>query len=235
MLKIFQKGFNFSQDGPGNRLVYHLAGCNFACRWCSNPEGMQLAECSYRTYTLDEIVAECISCRPMFFDGGGVTLTGGEPTLQMDAVIELFARLREQGISTAIETNGSSPRLRELLPLVDHLMMDVKHYDPAVHVEWTGVRNDVTLENFEYLARSGREATIRIPIINGFNNDPSGFAAYFSKFATDKLRFELLPYHEYGKEKWKHPYLVQDGFISADDQRAFRQIFEAHGLCLVTS
>ena len=80
-----------------------------------------------------------------------------------------------------------------------------------------------------------KSRSFRIPIINGFNNDPSGFAAYFSKFATDKLRFELLPYHEYGKEKWKHPYLVQDGFISADDQRAFRQIFEAHGLCLVTS
>jgi len=74
-LHIFQRGFNFSQDGPGNRLVYHLQGCNLHCPWCSNPEGMTF--CGGTVCSVEDIVAEVLRSRPMFFDGGGVTLTGG--------------------------------------------------------------------------------------------------------------------------------------------------------------
>ena len=124
-MKIFQKGFNYSQDGDGNRLVYHMQGCNLKCPWCANPEGMQCKgtivsdpewilesicphgaisgtkvdrticvgcknhECitehdtkgmylSYQNYTVDEIVEEVLNNEMMFYDGGGVTFTGGE-------------------------------------------------------------------------------------------------------------------------------------------------------------
>ena len=70
-MKVFGKGFNYSQDGPGNRLVYHLSGCNMKCIWCSNPEGMDLK--AGKDYTTDEIVKECIRSKLMFFSGGGVT------------------------------------------------------------------------------------------------------------------------------------------------------------------
>lgn len=79
-LHIFQRGFNFSQDGPGNRLVYHLQGCNLHCPWCSNPEGMTF--CGGAVCSVEDIVAEVLRSRPMFFDGGGVTLTGGEAAMQ---------------------------------------------------------------------------------------------------------------------------------------------------------
>ena len=84
---IFQKGFNFSQDGPGNRLVYHLQGCNMRCIWCSNPEGMESGK--GKSYTGEELTRECVRSRMMFFGGGGVTFTGGEATLQHEELKEL--------------------------------------------------------------------------------------------------------------------------------------------------
>ncbi|MBO4733445.1 MAG: radical SAM protein, partial [Clostridia bacterium] len=93
-MKIYHKGFNFSQDGPGNRLVYHLQGCNLRCMWCSNPESMPANAEGAKDYTTKEIVSEALSCRPMFFSGGGVTFTGGEPTFQFDALAEALAALK---------------------------------------------------------------------------------------------------------------------------------------------
>ena len=101
-LHIFQKGFNYSQDGPGNRLVYHLKGCNLRCPWCSNPEGMDVNRAVGYSASVDEVLKEVLRSAPMFFEGGGVTFTGGECTLQIDALMELFALLKKEGISTAI-------------------------------------------------------------------------------------------------------------------------------------
>ena len=102
----FQKGFNYSQDGPGNRLVYHLSGCNMFCPWCSNPEGLKRTDYSQK-HTINEIFNEILSCRTMFFDGGGVTFTGGEVSLQAEAVLTLFKMLKKENITTCIETNAS--------------------------------------------------------------------------------------------------------------------------------
>ena len=122
-MRIFGKGFNFGQDGPGNRLVYHLQGCNMRCPWCSNSEGMSFTGGTERS--VDEIVRECARSRAMFFSGGGVTFTGGEATLWGDELILLLTRLQELGIHTAIETNGTSPRLGEIAEHVDYLIMDI--------------------------------------------------------------------------------------------------------------
>jgi pyruvate formate lyase activating enzyme len=121
--RIFQRGWNFSQDGPGNRLVYHLQGCNLRCPWCCNPEGLsrtgtllsgrsRAARPNCRAYSLEELVREAGSARALFHSGGGVTLSGGEPTLQFDFVRDFFRRLRRMKINTALETNGTHRRLR---------------------------------------------------------------------------------------------------------------------------
>ncbi len=228
-MRIFGKGFNFSQDGPGNRLVYHLSGCNMSCIWCSNPDGMSAT--AGKEIDEENIIDECISCKPMFFSGGGVTFTGGEATLQADKLIFVLSALKNNGIHTAIETNGTSPLLPKISELVDYLIMDFKHYDSDALKTYTGLGNQTIKANFEYFCKIGRQLHIRIPVINGINADkPENFAEYFSSFDTKNVVFEFLPYHEYGKEKWQSEYKIKDGFVSPENIKKFHLVFKEYGL-----
>lgn len=203
-LRIFQKGFNYSQDGPGNRLVYHLQGCNLRCPWCANPEGLSVQ--GGTGYPVEALVQEALRSRAMFFDGGGVTLTGGEATLQFDAAKELLTRLHAEGVSACMETNGCSPRLPELFGLLDTLIMDVKHHDPAVHRAVTGASCAQTFQNIRAALENGQKLALRIPVIGGFNasaEDAEGFARRLTELGVPgRATVELLPYHEYGKSKY---------------------------------
>ena len=140
-MKIFQKGFNFAQDGPGNRLVYHVEGCNMHCLWCSNPEGMKQRK-NDADISADELIREAVSCKKMFFGGGGVTFTGGETTLDFAGLKAVLQGLKANGINTAIETNATSPQLKELLQYIDYLIMDFKHYDDDMLKKYTGMGTD---------------------------------------------------------------------------------------------
>lgn len=233
-MRIFGKGFNFSQDGPGNRLVYHLSGCNMHCIWCSNPEGMCMD--AGKEYSVDEILEECISARMMFFSGGGVTFTGGEATLQAEELIDLLKKLREAGIHTALETNGTTDSLREIEPFVDYLIMDFKHFDGEVLKRYTGISNEMTKQNYIRHCESGRQQHIRIPLVNEINAyEPDAYASWLAGYRTENTVFEFLTYHEYGKEKWTEEYLVKDGFVSDETVDEFRKTFEKHGLKVVTT
>lgn len=203
-ISIFQKGFNFSQDGPGNRLVYHLQGCNLHCPWCSNPEGLAME--GGTSYDVAQLVEEVKRSRAMFFDGGGVTLTGGEVCMQIDPVKEFLFRLKQEGIHTCIETNGISLRLPELFPLLDLLIMDIKHYDEAFHKKITGASCGNTFRNIAAALDYGLPLALRIPVIGGFNaaaSDAEGFVNKLTALGVPgKATVELLPYHEYGKDKY---------------------------------
>lgn len=285
-IRIFQKGFNYSQDGPGNRLVYHFQGCNMHCLWCSNPEGLSLAgtlvvnpewlldsccphgaiqdqalnrrlcaacssmECitvrknkgirlSCADYEVDEIVEEVMGSEPLFYDGGGITLTGGEVTLQFDAVEVLLKKLKNAGIHTAIETNGSHPKLESLFPLVDLLIMDLKHHDNAVHQAVTRISNDVIMENFARAFALHKNVLVRIPVIKGINdseNDIDGFAKFFKQHPTENARFEFLAYHEYGKAKWLQcgrPYQMTDAFVDLTILSLYKKTFDENCLTVI--
>ena len=229
-MKIVQKGFNYSQDGPGNRLVYHLQGCNFRCKWCSNPETMPMENPKAKDYSVDELVREIDRSKMMFFDGGGVTFTGGECTLQADELIELLKKLKEMNISTAIETNGSSPRFFEIAELVDYLIVDFKHFDGEAHRKWIGTGNTQVVKNIEQLLDSGREAHLRIPLIRGVNDDIDGFCRFFSEKNTANIDIEILPYHEFGKDKWTEEYEITDGFVSDETVREFNRRLNEIGI-----
>ena len=233
-MKIFFKGFNYSQDGPGNRLVYHLQGCNMRCPWCSNPEGMEIG--GGNELSVDQILSECERSRAMFFSGGGVTFTGGEATVQWRELTEVLERLRMAGIHTAIETNGASAHLMEIQEHVDYLIMDFKHFDADSFAKFTGVKIDMLRQNFESLCASGRQLHIRIPLINGVNADsPEGFAKYFSQFDTSGAVFEFLAYHEYGKKKWTTEYKIENGFVSREQIDRFKKVFSDHKLKTVNT
>lgn len=232
-MKILQKGFNYSQDGPGNRLVYHTQGCNFRCKWCSNPESMAQSNPADREMSPEDILDEAMRSRMMFFDSGGVTFTGGEPTLQFDQLKQTLKLLKENGINTAIENNGSHPRLNELSPLIDHLIIDLKHFDPEEHKKWTGVRNDKTIENIMTLIKTRSQIHIRIPLINHVNTDPAGFVKLFDGVDISRATFEVLAYHEYGKDKWTSPYEITDGFVPKETFEYFTAELKKNGFNLI--
>ncbi len=232
-MNILQKGFNFSQDGPGNRLVYHLQGCNFRCKWCSNPESMKSDYENSKNYSVDEIVNEAIRSKMMFFDGGGVTFTGGEPTMQFSQLSQALNELKSNGIHTAIETNGSHPNLVELSENIDYLIMDIKHPNDSVHKKYTAHSNEVTIRNLEELCKIGRQLHIRIPLINNVNTDVSEFIRLFSSLDMSNAVVEILPYHEYGKCKWVEDYEIVDGFVSDEVLHEFTQALISNGIKIV--
>ena len=233
-MRIFNKGFNFGQDGPGNRLVYHLQGCNMRCIWCSNPEGMTMN--GGKEYTVQELFDECRRSRMLFFSGGGVTFTGGEATMQYEELFELLRLLKSENIHTCIETNGTHIKLSELLEYIDYLIMDFKHFDSEILKKYTGVGNENTKNNFEENCQSGRQQHIRIPLINGINTtNPKDFAEYFSAFDTQNTVFEFLTYHEYGKEKWTKEYKIKEGFVSQETLNNFKDVFMNYNLKLITT
>ena len=235
-IRIFQKGFNFSQDGPGNRLVYHLRGCNMRCPWCANPEGLSPEGAAVDVETLMD---EVLRSRSMFFEGGGVTFTGGEPTLQFDALEYMLKSLHRQGVDTAIETNASHPRLPELFGCVDHLIMDLKHPDALRHQEITGVRQELVLDNLRRACAEHPDVLIHIPLVNGYNasfDELTAMAELLVSLRGENVRFEPLWYHEYGKVKWAQlglPYPVSNGFLTDEQKNAFLDALHTRGLCTI--
>lgn len=234
-MRILHKGFNYSQDGPGNRLVYHLQGCNFACKWCSNADSIPLENPKAKDYLIEEIYDEIIRSRMMFFDSGGVTFTGGEVCIQSDELIFLFRMLRDSGINTAVETNCSLDSIREIAEYTDYLIADFKHYDDEEHKKWIGKSNEQVKKNIEYFLSSGRQIHIRIPVICGVNDNPEGFVDYFKKLNTSNAAFEFLAYHEYGKDKWNGKYQIENGFVSSETIKAFKNAFENNGMKTVST
>lgn len=233
-MRIFGKGFNFSQDGPGNRLVYHLSGCNMRCIWCSNPECFNFEAGKF--YSSDEIVDECLRSTPMFFSGGGVTFTGGEATLQLDELFTILQKLKNSGIHTCIETNGTCERMSDILELIDYLIMDFKHYDSELLKKYTNIGNETVKKNYENICKQKRQLHIRIPLINEFNTQcPERFAEYFANYNTENTAFEFLPYHEYGKDKWTTEYKVKNGFISNEILETFISTFKRYNLKIVNT
>lgn len=232
---VLQKGFNYSQDGPGNRLVYHLQGCNFRCKWCSNPESMPMENPKAKETSVDELVHEVDRSRMMFFDGGGVTFTGGECTLQCDELIEALKKIKKLGVNTAIETNGSNPRLVEIAKWVDYLIMDFKHYDSNIHKKWIGMGNESVKKNLADLIEAGKYVHIRIPLIHRVNDDFEGFCEFFKGISVENIDVEILPYHEYGKDKWTEEYEIIDGFVSDTTVNAFIKKLTSMGIKTVRS
>ncbi|MBQ7549287.1 MAG: radical SAM protein [Clostridia bacterium] len=227
-MKILQKGFNYSQDGPGNRLVYHLQGCNFKCKWCSNADSIPAENPKAKDVDIRDLADEVLRSRMMFFDGGGVTFTGGEATLQADELTELLRLLRAEGIDTCIETNGSSPRLIEIAELTDHLIVDFKLADERSHMYWCGASNRTVKANIRALISSGRRILVRIPLIHGVNDaSPEAFAEFFSGLDTSGVEFEFLAYHEYGKGKWRGRYEISDGFLPPGTKERFENTFRS--------
>ena len=205
-------------DGPGIRTIVFLKGCRMRCAWCCNPESQNYEIESLteggrektvgRDVTVDEILPELLSDMTYYNrSGGGITISGGEVLCQAKFAAELLRACKENGLHTAIESAGSMPyeNIEALLPYLDLYLLDIKHMDSEKHREYTGVGNELILENARRIAESGVEVIIRTPVIPTFNDTAEEIRA-ISKFAASLpsvREHHLLPYHRLGSDKYK--------------------------------
>ncbi len=204
-------------DGPGIRTIVFFKGCFLRCAWCCNPESQRReietmiengkTKTVGRDVTVDELMAEILADMPYYRrSGGGVTLSGGEMLCQAEFAKELLIACREAGLNTAVETTSLAafPLISELLPYIDHYLMDIKHVDPKKHKEFTGADNTLILENARRIASTGANLVIRTPVIPGFNDTADEIRA-ISRFAASLpgvKEHHLLPYHRLGQDKY---------------------------------
>lgn len=243
-LYIFQKGFNYSQDGPGNRLVYHLSGCNLRCPWCSNPEGLTTTDKTQKI-PIEDVVKEALSAQMIFIDGGGVTFTGGEATCQKDALLNIIKQLQGNNINTCIETNASLTGCEEIFEAVDFMIADFKTPSPEKAEDILGADLDTIKENLLFRAQTGKPLLVRIPLIHYFNcgeENARDFGEFFSELQkagkNENVSFEILTYHEFGKEKYDRlgmDYTVTDGFTTPEDVRILAEEIRNRNLKLINT
>lgn len=152
------------------------------------------------------VLEQAVQYKPLFAADGGVTFGGGEPTLQQPELLETLAMLRNNGISTAIETNATSGNFDSLLNAVDWLICDLKCVSSEKHAAWTGIGNDVILRNIRTAAAKRQQLVVRIPFVAGFNDDAAelkSMADYLSGLASDGLWIEIMRMHHIGKCKYE--------------------------------
>ena len=205
-------------DGPGIRSIVFFKGCFMRCAWCCNPESQ-----SYEIQTMQEngkekvvgqdvtvgkILPELLSDMPYYRrSGGGITLSGGEILGQVEFARDLLCACKENGLHTAVESTANAPyeNIQEILPYLDLYLLDIKHMDSAKHKEYTGVGNELILENAKKLAQSGVELIIRTPVVPTFNDTAQEIKA-IAKFAASLpsvKEHHLLPYHRLGQDKYQ--------------------------------
>lgn len=206
-----------THDGSGIRTLVFLKGCPLRCRWCCNPES-QLYEIQQMTLggntktvgrdvTVEEVLKEVLRDR-MYYrrSGGGVTLSGGESLTQPDFAVALLTACQENGVHTAIETTGfAAPEtIERYLPVLDCVLMDIKHMDSQKHQEFTTRPNDRILQNARLIAKKAKRLIIRVPVIPTFNDTESeiGAIAAFAASLPNVREIHLLPYHRMGMDKY---------------------------------
>jgi pyruvate formate lyase activating enzyme len=176
---------------------------------------------------------------PFYEDGGGMTLTGGEATMQPDMAEALLRLAKADYISTAIETCGHTrwTVFERLVPFLDDILYDLKHIDSQLHQTHTGLDNGLILSNLRRLAASGAPVTVRIPLIPGFNatfKTISAMADFVASLGGSVKRVDVLPYHTLGKSKYaalgrNYPWREHER-LSADEIEALAAVVRERGL-----
>jgi len=240
-------------DGDGIRTCVFFKGCPLYCKWCHNIESISVdpqeeyderlcihcGKCKEgcptgaRRVIGEEMSTEDIMkvvCRDKSFYGnnGGLTVTGGEPMLQFDAVYELAQRAKEEGISFMMETCGfaKTEDFIKIAPLCDCFLYDCKA-STARHKELTGVEDALILKNLEILYNLGSKIILRCPIVPGANLDHD----FIEKIALlgnkyPKIQIQLMPYHRTGIEKTKRIGLPPQKEFSVPDEHLIKEIYK---------
>lgn len=196
-----------THDGPGVRFVIFLQGCKLKCLYCHNPDTIAME--GGREYTTDELFDKILKAKPYFGKKGGVTISGGEPLLQAKSLLPLFKKLKEEGIHTALDTNGRILNHfgKELMDkYTDLVMLDVKHMSEEGYQHITGMKNNQTTFAFsDYREQSKKTMWLRYVLIPGLTDHLEllhKLGEHFKDYKTIE-KLEIQPYHKLGVHKWE--------------------------------
>jgi pyruvate formate lyase activating enzyme len=199
-------------DGPGLRYVVFTQGCLLRCQYCHNADTWEIGK--GKEMTVEEIITDLKTYLPFIeASGGGITVSGGEPLLQMDFLIELFKECKKIGIHTAIDSSGGcytteetfQQKLNELLLYTDLVLLDLKHIDEKKHRKLTGRTNQQILQFARLLSEKQVPVWIRHVLVPTVTDDPEDLRrlAAFIHNLDNVEKIEILPYHKLGVYKWK--------------------------------
>ncbi|MBQ9729335.1 MAG: pyruvate formate lyase-activating protein [Clostridia bacterium] len=198
-------------DGPGIRHVVFMQGCPLRCRYCHNPDTWSGGG---KEYSAQEVCKNVLRYKNYYGEKGGVTVSGGEPLLQIEFVTELFTLLKENGIHTAVDTSGftfrkddpeSVRKHEQLLAVTDLVLLDIKHIDEENHRALTGQSNENTLAFAKFLSERGTPTWIRHVLVPTQTDDDGALLRLRAFIDTLKSveKVEVLPYHTMGEVKYE--------------------------------
>lgn len=200
-----------SVDGPGIRYVVFVKGCKMRCQFCHNPDTWEMKDGELKT--ADELITQALRYKSYWKKGGGITVSGGEPLLQIDFLIEFFTKAKAKGIHTTLDTSGNPftrkepffSKFNELMKVTDLVMLDIKQIDDAKHKILTGCSNSNILDMAGYLSEINKPMWIRHVLVPGGsdNDDQLKELDKFIKNLKNVDRVEVLPYHTLGTFKWE--------------------------------
>lgn len=197
-------------DGPGVRFVIFLSGCALRCKFCHNPDTwVQNGE----EFSAEELIKKALRYKPYWKDDGGITVSGGEPLLQIDFLTELFTLAKQNGINTVIDTAGQPfsneekwlEKFKKLISLTDLFILDIKVMDEKTHIEVTGHTNKNILEMARFLSDNKCDMWLRHVLVPGLTDDEDDLKKLkgFADGLNTVKRLEILPYHTLGISKWE--------------------------------
>lgn len=194
-------------DGPGIRFVVFMQGCHLRCKYCHNRDTWDIN--TGEIVTIKELVDKIKKYETYFkASNGGVTISGGEPLLQVDFLITLFKELKKLGIHTAIDTSGMvdiTDKIKELISLTDLFLLDIKHINSEKCKELVGFSNEKELEFAKYLSSINKPMWIRQVLIPGITDAKEDLLKLkeFIQSLSNVKKVEILKYHDMGKFKWE--------------------------------
>ncbi len=208
-------------DGPGVRYVVFMQGCRMRCQYCHNPDTWNLT--GGEEWTPDALFQKCWRYHSYWRNNGGITVSGGEPLLQIDFLIAFFKLAKKKGVHTTLDTAGNPftteepfiSKFEELMKYTDLVMLDLKQTDTAAHKKLTGWDNGNILQMARWLSDHGKDMWIRRVLVPGVTDDQEELKQlkqFIDSLQTVK-RVEILPYHTLGQYKWENlniPYPLED-------------------------
>lgn len=200
-----------ASDGPGVRYIVFLQGCPMRCKYCHNVDSRAFGIGEKKT--ADELLTKALRCKSYWKNGGGITLSGGEPLAQMEFATEFFRKAKAEGVHATLDTSGcyyteDEPfysDFMELMKYTDLVMLDIKEINSERHKAITGFDNKNILAMAKKLSDIGKPMWIRHVLVPGYTDFPEDLKALgdFCRSLKTLERFQILPYHTLGVFKWE--------------------------------